>query len=45
MRFTNVLTGAAVPLHHVDGAARLPAGEVLGALPAVWILGTPSTDG
>lgn len=45
MRFTNVLTGTAVPLHDIDGAARLFAGEVLGALPAVWILGIQDTDG
>jgi (1->4)-alpha-D-glucan 1-alpha-D-glucosylmutase len=40
MKFTNVLTGATVHVENVAGKARLRAGEVLGALPAVWLLGS-----
>ncbi len=39
MTFTNVLTGATVHADTVNGAARLSAGEVLGGLPAVWLIG------
>lgn len=39
MTFTNVLTGATVHADTVNGAARLSAGEVLGGLPAVWLVG------
>lgn len=40
MIFTNVLTGATVHVDNVNGVVRLSAGEVLGTLPAVWLLGS-----
>ncbi len=40
MKFTNVLTGATVPVENVAGKTRLRAGEVLSTLPAVWLLGS-----
>jgi (1->4)-alpha-D-glucan 1-alpha-D-glucosylmutase len=40
MNFTNVLTGAAVHAENVNGMMRLRAAEVLGTLPAVWLLGS-----
>jgi (1->4)-alpha-D-glucan 1-alpha-D-glucosylmutase len=40
VEFTNVLTGATIHGENVAGKARLRAGEALGALPAVWLLGS-----
>lgn len=44
MTFENVLTGAAVHAEHVNGGMRLCAGESLGELPAVWLLGSRNGD-
>ncbi|MGO8718180.1 MAG: malto-oligosyltrehalose synthase [Acidobacteriaceae bacterium] len=40
MTFTNILTGGTVHVANVNGVMRLRAAEVLGGLPAVWLLGS-----
>ncbi len=39
MKFTNVLTGAAVPARNTAGVLMLCAGDVLAGVPAVWLMG------
>jgi hypothetical protein len=39
VEFTDVLTGATVHVKNTAGKARLRVGEVLGSMPAVWLLG------
>lgn len=40
LKFTNLLTGAIVPIEASDGVMRLRAADALGTLPAVWLLGS-----
>jgi (1->4)-alpha-D-glucan 1-alpha-D-glucosylmutase len=45
IRFTNLITGTAVPLQNVKGKAKMPVGEALGELPAAVLLGVQDRNG